>query len=118
MKPKKLCARAGCNTLIPFDERYCEKHKSQYKWRKSYEGKYLQFYSSKEWKEQSKQFLIKKPLCVECMKDNVVRRADVVDHITPLKIDWSKRLDWNNWQGLCHSHHNVKTRLEQYTPKH
>ncbi|MDK1740083.1 HNH endonuclease [Dellaglioa algida] len=52
------------------------------------------------------------------MRDNVVRRADVVDHITPLKIDWSKRLDWNNWQGLCHSHHNVKTRLEQYTPKH
>lgn len=117
MKPKRLCARAGCNTLIDFDKRYCDQHKSNYQWRKSYEGKYLKFYQSKEWKIQSKQFLIENPLCIECKKVGIVHKAEVVDHKVPLKQNWDKRLDWSNWQGLCHPHHNAKTRLEQYSPK-
>lgn len=114
-KPKKFCAKAGCNTLIDFDKTYCDKHKSKYQWRKSYEGKYLQFYHSKEWKKQSKLFLLQNSLCVKCLADGIVKKADVVDHIVPLKDDWSKRLDWNNWQPLCQYHHNEKTRAEQYS---
>lgn len=115
MKPKRLCSHAGCNTLIDFDERFCDKHKSRYKWRKSYEKKYLQFYHSKRWIKESKQFLIANSVCVKCLNDGIIRKADVVDHIIPLKVDWSKRLDHSNWQPLCNDHHNQKTRAEQYS---
>lgn len=114
MKPKKLCSHVGCNTLIDFDKTYCDKHKSQYNWRKSYEGRYIRFYHSKEWINESKQFLLKNNLCIKCLNDGIVKKADVVDHIVPLKENWQKRLDWNNWQSLCHYHHNLKTRYEQY----
>jgi 5-methylcytosine-specific restriction protein A len=35
--------------------------------------------------------------------------ADVVDHIIPIEVDWSKRLDKSNLQPLCHSCHAKKT---------
>ncbi|MGG3452046.1 HNH endonuclease signature motif containing protein [Domibacillus aminovorans] len=33
---------------------------------------------------------------------------DVVDHIIPIKIDWSLRLSLDNLQSLCQSCHNIK----------
>lgn len=116
-KPLRVCNHAGCNTLIDFDKSYCDKHKSKYQWRKSYEGKYLQFYNSTVWRKQSKLFLTQNQLCVECQKNGIIRKADLVDHIIPLKVDWSKRLDWSNWQPLCQDCHNAKTRSEQYANK-
>ncbi|MDO6448097.1 HNH endonuclease [Oceanobacillus profundus] len=35
--------------------------------------------------------------------------AEEVDHIIPVKVDWSLRLDINNCQPLCHDCHNKKT---------
>ncbi|MFS1513957.1 HNH endonuclease [Chengkuizengella sp. SCS-71B] len=36
----------------------------------------------------------------------------MVDHITPIKEDWSLRLDLCNLQSLCHCCHNKKTAEE------
>lgn len=113
MKPKKICSHAGCNTLIDFDQKFCSKHTDVSKWRMSYEGKYRQFYKSKRWIRESKQFLITNCVCVKCLDEGIIKKADVVDHIVPLKADWSKRFDHNNWQALCHRHHGEKTGAEQ-----
>ena len=43
----------------------------------------------------------------------IIRKTDVVDHITELRDDWSKRLDDSNFMSLCHRHHNAKTREER-----
>lgn len=115
MKPKKKCNHAGCNNLVSFDVSYCTKHeqvnrkqKYQDRFSKSNE-EFQKFYKTKRWERTSKQFRLKNPICVECLANGIVRKADVVDHIVELKDDWSKRLDWDNLQSLCHEHHNIKT---------
>lgn len=63
------------------------------------------FYNSRSWRILSNQFRIKQyNLCKSCGKF-----ANVVDHIIPIKEDWSRRLDERNLQCLCHKCHNKKT---------
>lgn len=115
MKPQKKCNHAGCNTLVDYNVSYCKKHeatskKQLYKDRFSESNeKFHKFYKTKRWERTSKQFRLKNPLCIECLANGIVRKADVVDHIVELKDDWDKRLDWDNLQSLCHEHHNIKT---------
>lgn len=52
-------------------------------------------------------------LCVQCRRDGIIKIGDVVDHIIPLLVDWSKRLDPANLQTLCHAHHNKKTKEDE-----
>ena len=115
--PKKICNQLGCNTLIPMSERYCPAHKreakrftseqyNKYKRNKSHQ----KFYSSREWKQVREAVMQEHGgLCVECMKLDLIIKADVVDHIIPLEKDYSKRLEISNLQPLCHSCHNRKT---------
>ena len=53
----------------------------------------------------------KHPLCVECLKQGKYTKAQVVDHIEPIRTDkgWQKRWDENNFQSLCIACHNKKT---------
>ncbi|MDT2783617.1 HNH endonuclease [Enterococcus asini] len=39
--------------------------------------------------------------------------ATLADHIIPVRVDWSLRLDKDNIQPLCESCHAVKTREEK-----
>nr|WP_282098271.1 HNH endonuclease signature motif containing protein [Staphylococcus aureus] len=41
------------------------------------------------------------------------RQAQMVDHIIPTKVDWSKRLEKENLQPLCFECHNKKTKKER-----
>ncbi|EJF00900.1 HNH endonuclease [Liquorilactobacillus mali] len=118
--PMKQCNHAGCRTLVPFNERYCVKHKQElnkYRYNKrmynSNESKYQQFYKSTAWRRLSRRFLENNPICVKCYEDGVIRKADVVDHVQEVKDNWSRRLDESNLQALCNSHHNTKTRNER-----
>ncbi|MDN7145346.1 HNH endonuclease [Liquorilactobacillus mali] len=118
--PMKQCNHAGCRTLVPFNERYCVKHKqalNKYRYNKrmynSDESKYQQFYKSTAWRRLSRRFLENNPICVKCYEDGVIRKADVVDHVQEVKDNWSRRLDESNLQALCNSHHNTKTRNER-----
>lgn len=113
MKPKKQCNHVGCIQLVDYDVKHCQKHENKgaetYKDRKQADGKYLTFYNSKLWRKTSYLYRLNHPLCEDCLLDNVIIKADVVDHIIELKDDWSKRLDEDNLRSLCHSHHNKKT---------
>ncbi|WP_212967129.1 HNH endonuclease [Lederbergia ruris] len=46
---------------------------------------------------------------MHCLQDDKFTKADVVDHIIPIIVDWSRRLDDTNCQSLCHGCHNVKS---------
>lgn len=132
-KPMHLCNHPGCMTLIPFDQRYCDKHeyrkpisyadkeqrhlmnKATYHRRMTskHEAKYQQFYSSTQWKKLSHHWLMMHPLCVACEARGIYRKGDLVDHIVELRDDWSKRLDPSNLQTLCRADHNRKTWREK-----
>lgn len=118
--PLHLCSHAGCKQLIPFNERYCPKHKKKistsysswsYSHRKAIYGKYQKFYHSQRWTKLSRSYRSKHPLCVECLKHGRYVKAQVVDHIEPIRTakGWSNRWNENNFQSLCIACHNRKT---------
>ena len=39
-------------------------------------------------------------LCVQCRSNDIIKIGDVVDHIIPIRMDWSKRLEPTNLQTL------------------
>ena len=69
------------------------------------------FYRTAPWRKLRKLVLDKNPLCVHCLKEDIVKPADVVDHIVPVKRGGDK-LNESNLQGLCHQCHNKKTYYE------
>jgi len=70
------------------------------------------FYHSSAWRKVRKLYIEANPLCVECMKDNKLIKADVVDHIIRYRDKPELGLDVNNLQSLCHYHHNSKSGKE------
>ena len=52
-------------------------------------------------------------LCVQCRSKDIIKIGDVVDHIIPIRMDWSKRLEPTNLQTLCHACHNKKTKEDE-----
>lgn len=83
-----------------------------YGYRKKIYGKYGRFYHSKRWTNLSKSYRSKHPLCVECLKNKRYVKAQVVDHIIPIRTEqgWVKRWDKTNFQSLCIACHNEKTK--------
>ena len=115
---KKQCNHAGYKTLIPYNQTYCDKHKvvstkQMYQDRQYKDEKYLRFYHSKAWRTLSRQYRLNNPVCEQCLKQGIVRKVNVVDHIVELKDDFSRRLDERNLQSLCHACHNKKTAEEK-----
>ena len=107
-KSKKICPTPNCNTIIKGNESHCNEHR-----RTSWEIKreYNPFYSSKRWKNLSKAFRAKHPLCIECKKKGRDTIAKHTDHIIPI-ADGGAPLDWSNLQGLCIPCHSSKTAKE------
>lgn len=73
---------------------------------------YNRFYKTSKWVKLSRQTLQKSPVCVMCLRKGIVKKADLVDHIVPIREDWSKRLDPTNLQSLCYRCHREKTRKD------
>ena len=118
--PKKICNTAGCNTLVAMKDRYCDDHKVVNKEdtrikNKSYDTKHRnkihdKFYHSSDWKNMRKAVLQSSGgLCVKCSENDMTVKADMVDHIIPILIDWELRLTRTNLQPLCYTCHNRKT---------
>lgn len=111
MKPLKPCRYNGCPELT--SERYCEKHKKlvdvDYD-KNSRPFKHL--YNTSRWRKLRKEFLAEHQFCEECKKIGVYSPAVIVDHVKAHK--GNERLFWDesNWQGLCKSHHDMKTAKE------
>jgi len=115
--PKKLrtpCKHPNCPELT--DSKYCEQHSKLYINERTSASR--RGYDSR-WRKARKIFLSKHPLCVECLKNNIITAAEVVDHIKPHRGD--KKLFWDesNWQSLCKRCHDSKTmtedRYQEYT---
>ena len=67
-------------------------------------------YNTTRWRNYRRTFLALSPLCVEC--GNV---AEVVDHITPVRLGgafWEP----SNHAGMCHACHNAKSGREARIP--
>ena len=54
---------------------------------------------------------------VQCRSKDIIKIGDVVDHIIPIRVDWSKRLEPTNLQTLCHACHNKKTKEDEKKTK-
>ena len=65
-------------------------------------------YNTTQWRKYRRSFLAEHPLCVECG-----RVAEVVDHITPVRLGGAF---WQplNHQAMCHRCHNSKSGRESH----
>ncbi|MDN4093562.1 HNH endonuclease signature motif containing protein [Brevibacillus agri] len=120
MALKKICNKSGCTSLVDPGQRDCDLHKQQEKMDKRVRDKQYDlhkrdkkaaaFYKSKEWLVIREQALIRDNyLCQDCLEEKRFRKADVVDHIKPIRWFWELRLVLSNLRSLCHKHHNQKT---------
>lgn len=129
-KPLRPCNKVGCNKLT--DSGYCDEHTKVIKRQRFERDKELKknrdkrydkfkrnkqsksFYDSDGWRAVRQLALRRdRNLCVLCFNHKRMVKADVVDHIIPIQVDWSKRLLLNNLQSLCHACHNRKTRDDE-----
>lgn len=114
---KKLCSYSGCNTLIDYRTKYCDKHRTKDRDRyKDYRRNRLQdkeeksrqdFYNSLEWKNV-RDLAIRKCFgidIVEYYKTGQIIMGYTVHHIVELKDDWNRRLDINNLIYLSQENH-------------
>jgi len=113
-KPLRPCNKPGCPNLTR--NGYCEQHKTAKADNNRYYDKYNrnkkhdQFYHSSSWIKCRDYIKIRdNGLCKHCLNEKRITVGVLVDHIVPLSIDWSKRLDEDNLQLLCQSCHNAKT---------
>ncbi len=104
MKP---CRHPGCPKLT--DGMYCEGHAKLHASDRASAS--VRGYDSR-WEKARKRFLKAHPLCVRCMEQGRVVRANVVDHIIPHRGDAKLFWDEANWQSLCKSCHDHKTMTE------
>jgi 5-methylcytosine-specific restriction enzyme A len=116
IRPLKPCAYPGCSELVPAGQTYCEKHRKKEISRRNREYNLYQrdekaskFYGSAQWRSIRDRKMKVNPLCEICLAEGRYTAATEVDHKIPIEIDWSKRLDWNNLQPLCHRCHMKKT---------
>ena len=57
------------------------------------------------WERLRKMHLNAHPFCAKCLPA-VSRLATIVDHVVPIAVDPSRRLDPSNLQSLCKPHHD------------
>ena len=62
------------------------------------------FHMSVEWRDLSKRFLRRFPMCCKCGAC-----ATQVDHMKPVRENWSERMNIANLQPMCQSCHSRKT---------
>ena len=124
----KLCS---CNAVIKITEKSCAKcqaertsnaERSDY--HRYYDRKHRHkasqtFYQSSAWKKTRRAIMNRDNyLCTRCLQHHEFNEAHIVDHIVPLRVDWSLRLVHSNLQSLCQSCHSRKTRREQSVASH
>ena len=112
-KPSRPCRYQGCPNLTDHPRGYCSLHLS---------GKYREEDSKRppshergydrHWRKERWAYLTENPLCVECLKEERVTPATIVDHIIPPKGNQELFWDRSNWQSLCKPHHDRKTATE------
>jgi len=108
----KGCFEPGCPNVT--HSTYCTSHATKHiKQIERKRGNANQRGYTYRWGKERKAYLLRHPMCVECMEERgVVSAATVVDHITPHKGNMELFWDVTNWQALCKGCHDVKTSKE------
>ena len=114
-RPNTPCRHPGCAALVPYGQKYCEKHRNLHP--EENRSAARRGYGSR-WNKARKKYLVAHPLCVECMKHGRYVKATDVDHIIPHRGDRALFWDQGNWQALCHSCHSKKTAREDNNPEY
>ena len=74
-----------------------------------YSNDFNDFYHSSEWRAVRLQVLERdRYLCQPCKRAGRITPAKTVDHIEPLRTNWSRRLDLDNLETICGQCHNAK----------
>ena len=81
-----------------------------------YDADNSSFYSSKRWRSLRNYFIQKNPLCAQCKRNKIIKGAQCVDHIKPLRLGGSP-VDENNLQSLCNNCHDKKSSREAHERK-
>ena len=68
-------------------------------------------YQTNEWRAIRRQVLQHEPLCRDCKAKGIVKVANVIDHIKPVRLG-GEFWETNNMQPLCTSCHNSKSAYE------
>lgn len=106
---KRPCKAPMCSQFSEVGSQYCSKHKLLVNQERP--NSYQRGYNSR-WRKERKLFIERNPMCKICLEDGRVTMATVVDHIKPHKGDQRLFWDQNNWQALCETCHNRKTRTD------
>ena len=107
-KPPKDCAEIGCSTVTL--GRHCERHAKAYgRARGSATARGYGY----DWQKLRAWHLRQHPLCADCEARGTTAPADDVDHVVPIAVDPSRRLDPTNLRSLCRACHAAKTALDQ-----
>ncbi|MDO7806440.1 HNH endonuclease signature motif containing protein [Lactiplantibacillus pentosus] len=70
------------------------------------------FYHSAQW-QRMRDYIYSRDLATCQVCGNAVTNRKIVDHIRPLKVAPSEKLDKDNLWVLCYRCHNIKTQLEE-----
>lgn len=77
--------------------------------------KFKRFYSSRAWRATRYAYLktLPRPLRCQCCGATAADARLCVDHIVPIKKDWSRRLDQTNFQLICSAENLAKASSDQ-----
>lgn len=66
-----------------------------------------------DWRRLAEQVKAAEPLCRMCRAAGRLSETEVVDHIVPVWVEPSRRLDRSNLQGLCKRCHDGPKQQEE-----
>jgi len=111
VKPNHPCSTPGCPALVAEGSR-CPVHQAAY-YRQHDSGRpssSRRGYDTR-WRRLRLHVLRHEPLCRSCRSRGLIRAANEVDHIVPIRLGGA-RFDESNLQPLCKPCHSAKTRKE------
>jgi 5-methylcytosine-specific restriction protein A len=108
--PAKPCRWPGCPKLCTDGSGYCQDHIEQARAKKQRQRQDRDTRQSaarrgydRRWARVRALKLRRDPVCERCGK----KIANVVHHLVPIEVDYTKRLEYDNLQSLCRECHEI-----------
>lgn len=119
-----ICNAAGCNSVVPFADKYCRDHKlppisppeniTSTPERTDEQRARHRLYD-RAWRKRRTAQLADSPWCARCLKRNKYIPATDVHHVIAHRGDRGVFIS-SPLESLCHTCHSIVTRLENNPP--